>query len=171
MRGKLVYVVALSALVLGSHSTSALDLVKEGGNFLDSLSGGTASQSLSVGEIAGGLKDALKVGTGNVVRQLGRENGFNNDPLIHIPLPDSLKTVPSALDKIGMSSMLDDLEVKLNRAAEQATPEAKKLFWGAIERNDFGRCTGNLQWTGRRGDALFSEKDVRALGWRDDTNC
>ena len=133
MRGKLVYVVALSALVLGSHSTSALDLVKEGSNFLDNLSGGTASQSLSVGEIAGGLKDALKVGTGNVVRQLGRENGFNNDPLIHIPLPDSLKTVPSALDKIGMSSMLDDLEVKLNRAAEQATPEAKKLFWGAIE--------------------------------------
>ncbi|MDP2105001.1 MAG: DUF4197 domain-containing protein, partial [Desulfobulbaceae bacterium] len=29
--------------------------------------------------------------------------------------------------------MLDDLEVKLNRAAETATPQAKQLFWQAIE--------------------------------------
>jgi hypothetical protein len=31
-----------------------------------------------------------------------------------------------------MDSMLDDLELKLNRAAEIATPKAKILFWDAI---------------------------------------
>jgi hypothetical protein len=32
-----------------------------------------------------------------------------------------------------MSYLLDDLELKLNRAAEQATPQAKVLFFSAIE--------------------------------------
>ena len=37
-----------------------------------------------------------------------------------------------ALAKIGQADMLDDLELRLNRAAEAATPEAKKLFSDAI---------------------------------------
>ena len=78
------------------------------------------------------MKDALRVGTETVVGQLGQLDGFNADPAIHIPLPDSLKQVNSALSAIGMSSMMDDLELKLNRAAEAATPPAKKLFWDAI---------------------------------------
>jgi len=36
------------------------------------------------------------------------------------------------LGKVGMSHLLDDLELKLNRAAEVATPKAKELFWQAI---------------------------------------
>ena len=31
-----------------------------------------------------------------------------------------------------MSGMLDDLELRLNRAAEVATPKAKEIFWQAI---------------------------------------
>ena len=121
-------------LALASSAAPALDVLKESGDFLDSLSSDSASESLSVGEIAGGLKDALKVGTGNVVGQLGTQDGFNADSTIRIPLPDSLITVRDALDKVGMADMLDDLEVKLNRAAEEATPKAKKLFLNAINK-------------------------------------
>jgi len=38
---------------------------------------------------------------------------------------------------VGKSSLLDVLEVKLNRAAEVATPKAKKLFWQAISEMTF----------------------------------
>ena len=31
-----------------------------------------------------------------------------------------------------MSSLTDDLELRLNRAAEAAAPEAKEVFWEAI---------------------------------------
>jgi hypothetical protein len=31
-----------------------------------------------------------------------------------------------------MSFMMDDLELKLNRAAEEATPPAKELFWNSV---------------------------------------
>ncbi len=36
------------------------------------------------------------------------------------------------LKTIGMSGLADDLELRLNRAAEAAAPEAKELFWQAI---------------------------------------
>ena len=114
----------LTALVLLAHSVYAFDLLKEGGKFFDSFSGG--SKDLSVGEIAGGLKDALRVGTESVVGQLGTTDGFNQDPAIHIPLPKSMKTVQSTLSKLGMSGMLDDLEVRLNRAGRNRNPESKR---------------------------------------------
>ncbi len=93
---------------------------------------GAQQSMLSNTDIVAGLKDALRVGSDHVVDQLGAANGFNKDSSVHIPLPDSLKIVQSALSRIGMSSMVDELELKLNRAAEEATPKAKKLFWDAI---------------------------------------
>ena len=88
--------------------------------------------SLSSDEISGGLKDALRVGTETVVGNLGQEGGFNLDSIIHIPLPDQLAQVQDVLGKIGLDSMLTDLELRLNRAAEIATPKAKELFISAI---------------------------------------
>ncbi len=92
------------------------------------------NSKLSISEIAGGLKDALKVGTENVVKQLGKINGFYNDKKVHIPLPKNLQKVKKVLNRIGMGKELNDLELKLNRAAEIATPKAKKLFWNAISQ-------------------------------------
>jgi hypothetical protein len=107
--------------------------LEEGKELLEGLTKKQAAgDSLSVEEIGAGLREALRVGTGRVVRQLGQVGGFNSDPAVHIPLPDSLDSVKSALEKVGMDSMLADLETKLNRAAEVAAPKAKALFWSAI---------------------------------------
>jgi hypothetical protein len=95
-------------------------------------SGGALTIALGAGDIAAGLRDALKIGTERVVGTVGRTDGFNKDPDIHIPLPESLRTVQSALQAVGMGDMGRDLELKLNRAAEAATPKAKALFWDAI---------------------------------------
>ncbi len=87
---------------------------------------------LSQEEIHGGLKEALRVGTETVVAQLGATGGFNADPAIHIPLPGGLDGVRSALGRVGLGSQLDDLELRINRAAEVATPKARALFLEAI---------------------------------------
>ena len=116
-------------------------LIGIGGNasadWLDKLKGlvGGADeeqQSLSSDDIGGGLKEALRVGTENVVSNLGVTDGFNLDPTIRIPLPEQLGQVKDVLGKIGMDSMLIDLETRLNRAAEAATPKARQLFITAI---------------------------------------
>ena len=86
----------------------------------------------SYAEIGEAFKQALRIGTENVVIQLGTMDGFNADPSIHIPLPEELNTIKTMLSKIGMSQLSDDLELKLNRAAESATPKAQKLFLQAI---------------------------------------
>ncbi|MEH6468184.1 MAG: DUF4197 domain-containing protein [Porticoccus sp.] len=91
-----------------------------------------ALSTLSVEDISAGLKDALKVGTENVVAQLGKPDGFNLDEAIHIPLPVEIQQAKGLLDTVGMGGMLADLETKLNRGAEAATPKAKELFWTAI---------------------------------------
>jgi hypothetical protein len=83
-------------------------------------------------EIAAGLREALKVGSGRVVTTLGRPGGFLDDPKVRIPLPAPLARVQSSLRTIGASGLVDDLELRMNRAAEQATPIAKDLFWQAI---------------------------------------
>ena len=105
---------------------------EKGAGFLRSLTKSHVKDSLTAEEIGAALKDALRVGSENVVARLGRLDGFNTDSAIHIPLPEQLNTVKSMLKKVGMSRLLEDLELKLNRAAEVATPKAKKLFWEAI---------------------------------------
>lgn len=122
---------AIFGLVSACSSTNG-GLMEQGKSLLGGAMGSGSAGALTNTDIASGLKEALRVGTERVVGQLGQADGFNNDPSVHIPLPDQLKTVQSALSKVGLSSMVDDLEVKLNRAAETATPKAKKLFWQSI---------------------------------------
>lgn len=88
-------------------------------------------------EVGEAFKQALSIGTENVVSQLGTIDGFNNDPSIHIQLPEELNTIKTMLSKVGMSQLVDDLELKLNRAAESATPKAKNLFLKAITEMTF----------------------------------
>ncbi len=85
-------------------------------------------------KISDALREALEIGTSNVVARLGITDGFLKDPKVHIPLPNALGRVDSVLEKAGMSYLTDDLEVQINRAAEQATPKARKLFISAIKK-------------------------------------
>jgi hypothetical protein len=112
----------------------------KGSDLLNNLGGGRAkSGTLNPGvlsdlDISKGLVEALKVGTARVVSTLGQIDGFNKSPDLHIPLPSSLAKVQKALGAVGMGSLADDLELRLNRAAESATPRAKTLFLNAINQ-------------------------------------
>jgi len=96
------------------------------------LPASVVASAVGQSDIAAGLKEALSVGTTRVVGKIGRVDGFNADPAIHIPLPGGFQTVKSAMDGLGMGSMVDDLELRLNRAAESAVPLAKDVFIQAI---------------------------------------
>jgi hypothetical protein len=90
------------------------------------------AEQLTPEDITNAVKDALRVGTGRVVDRVGAVDGYNADPAIHVPLPENMKQVDEALSAIGMGSLMDDLELRLNRAAEAAAPQAKDLFFQAI---------------------------------------
>lgn len=92
---------------------------------------------LESSEVSDAFKEALRIGTDAVTKQLGAEDGFNTDQFIHIPLPTELKAMRAMLDKVGMAGVADDLELTLNRAAEAAAPKARDLFVDAIAEMSF----------------------------------
>ncbi len=108
------------------------------------LGSGSGNGGLSTADIASGLREALKVGTDRLTSRLGAVNGFNADPTVHIPLPESLQRVQSTLRRFGLSGMADDLETRLNRAAEAAVPKGRKLFRDAIQRMTLDDARGIL---------------------------
>ncbi len=91
-----------------------------------------AAASLSNDKITAGLKEALKVGTGRAVAATGKPDGFLKNEAIKILLPDKLRTAAKGMRLMGMGPQLDELEVGMNRAAEQATPLAKQIFVDAV---------------------------------------
>ena len=128
---------ATFCLMVGMVATAQSGWLDKGTSILKSISGEKKTADLTTGDISSAFKEALHIGTENVVAQLGQADGFNADSAIHIPLPKQLDTVKSVLSKIGMSQSIDDLELKLNRAAEAATPKAKALFKEAITSMTF----------------------------------
>lgn len=127
-------VAATSVAVAAPASAQSLfeRLNKATGGLTDRLGSGGGAAALTDDEIGRGLREALRVGTERLVGRLGATDGFNGDPQVRIPLPDSLQRVQATLQRFGLSGMADDLELRLNRAAEAATPKAKELFFDAI---------------------------------------
>lgn len=130
LKHSLILFIVTSVIVITPLQAGWFDKIKE---VINTGGGGSSTSSVTDNEIAGALKDALSAGSENVVSQLSAPGGFNSDPKIRIPLPDSLQTVQKTMNKFGMGSSLNSLENKLNEAAETATEKAKPLLLNAIK--------------------------------------
>lgn len=97
----------------------------------------TQNTNFSTNQLESAFREALSIGSKTVIAQIGSEDGFNLDPKIHIPLPSSLNTLKSGLAKFGMGAYAEELELTLNRAAEEAMPETKQIFLNAIQSMSF----------------------------------
>jgi hypothetical protein len=121
---------ALVLLPLDASAQTANDFLRALGNQGGARPGGGAS--LSQGDIGLGLKDALKVATRKVVGQVGRSDGYFGDAAIRIPLPGPLERIAGPMRSFGAGALLDDLSLRMNRAAEQAAPRALDIFVNAV---------------------------------------
>ena len=125
-----------ACLAVLSFAQSPLDqiLKRPGNTSQSSTPGGLA---LSNDKIAAGLKEALTLSTGKAVAATGRPDGYLKNEAIKILLPDKLRTVASGMRLIGRGADVDELEVAMNRAAEQAAPLAKPIFIDAVKKMSF----------------------------------
>ena len=127
-----VLTVGLALSIPPVHAQGLLDLGK---NLLKGLGDSSSSNGVSGltgGEITSGLREALRIGVERVIGTLGQTDGFDKVADVHIPLPEGLKNVQEMLAGIGMSGLADELELRLNRAAETAVPKTQMLFSDAI---------------------------------------
>jgi hypothetical protein len=122
------------ALCCSTYAAAQLDeVLKQAGKALERRD----TSSLSDDKIIAGLKQALEVSTGKAVSLTGRPDGFLKNEAIKILLPPKLQTVGKGLRLLGMGAKVDELEVGMNRAAEQATPQAKQIFLAALKKMTF----------------------------------
>jgi hypothetical protein len=136
-----------AALLTGLAALTSLELqaqtLKDLQGGLGALGlGSKSSTSVAPANVEAGLIEALVVGSERVIGKLGAVNGFNDDPLVHIPLPQGFREAQSALRMAGLSGMADDLELRMNRAAEQATPIARDVILDAIHGLSFDDAMG-----------------------------
>jgi hypothetical protein len=92
---------------------------------------------LSDAKIASGLKEALKIGTQNAVNLTGKTGGYFTNEAIKILLPEKLRVMEQGLRAAGYGPQVDELVLSMNRAAEQAAPYAKQIFWDALGKMTF----------------------------------
>jgi len=92
---------------------------------------------LSDSKIVAGLKEALQVGTGNAINLTGRVDGFFKNAAIKILLPKQLDPLAKGLRIAGQGQMVDEFVLSMNRAAERAAPEARRMFVDAIKQMSF----------------------------------
>ncbi len=85
-------------------------------------------------EASGGLKEALVVAAQNAVSKLGATDGFFGNPQVKIPLPATMQKAEKAMRMFGMGKQADDLVLKMNRAAEEAVPEARTLLIDSVKK-------------------------------------
>jgi len=93
-----------------------------------------ATFQLSNSEVTRGLKDALIQGAGKAVAELGKDNGFLENPKVKIPLPDHLQRAEKTLRFLGMGKQADELVLRMNRAAEAAVPHARELLVNSVKQ-------------------------------------
>lgn len=85
-------------------------------------------------EAALGLKDALSQGVTNGADLVSKLDGYFGNPTIKIPWPQDAVKVMNTLNDLGLSKLVDDVVLTVNRAAEDAATRAKPIFINAIKQ-------------------------------------
>lgn len=101
-------------------------------------------------EVILGLKEALTIGTDSSIAKVSATNGFFKDQMIKILLPPEAKIITDNLDNpvlksLGVSSMIDDVILRMNRSAEEASLKAKPIFVNAIKSMSISDAFGILR--------------------------
>lgn len=132
-------ITTLSALIFFSFSLFAQNdsTNKLGGLFKKAtsvLSKNSSSSSLSSDQIVSGLKEALSLGAQKSGDKLSVTDGFFKDAAVKILLPKEVQDVEKKMRMLGMGKSVDNAELSMNRAAEDASKSAAPIFLSAIKQ-------------------------------------
>jgi hypothetical protein len=90
---------------------------------------------LTEAEVINGLKEALITGARNSANKLSVENGYFGDASVKIFLPEEAKIMVNNISKIpGGDKLVQDVILRINRAAEDAAKEAAPVFVNSVKQ-------------------------------------
>jgi RNA binding exosome subunit len=118
----------------------------------------TSQESLDENTVIAGLKEALSRATDNAVSSVAALNGYLGNEAIRILVPEKIRTVADTLKRFGFQQQVDDFVLSMNRAAENAAPQAKSYFLEAIKEMTFEDAQKILKGNDTAATAYFREK-------------
>jgi hypothetical protein len=125
----------LAAVVLLAGCAEVMSLLEE-----------AAPAPLTEREVADGLKEALTTGARNAAARLAAENGYYSDEALRIPLPDEARVIVDNISRIpGGEKLVEDVVIRINRAAEDAAGEAAPVFVSAVTEMTIADAFGILR--------------------------
>lgn len=116
---------------------------------------GASVAGLSQDQVAGGLKEALGKGVQQAIGMLGKPDGFLKDASVKIPMPQSLQKVEKGLRAVGQEQLADEFVTTMNRAAEQAVPEAAAVLADSIKQMSISDAKSILTGTNNAATEYF----------------
>lgn len=160
-------VILMIGVCLSGYSVAQINLGKLKEKAEGAVSGnGSAGSGLTNDEVIAGLKEALSVGTDKSSAMASKEDGFFKNPAIKIPFPPEAQKVKDKAIKWGMQSQVDEFVMTMNRAAEEASKEAKPIFLNAVTGMSVGDGFAILKGEDNAATAYLSGKtraDLKVL--------
>lgn len=106
----------------------------------------TGTLPLTEADVIAGLKEALTTGAKNSAQRLAAENGYYGDAAVKILLPPEARTIVDNISRLpGGEKLVEDVVLRINRAAEDAAKEAAPIFVNSITSMSIADAWGILK--------------------------
>jgi hypothetical protein len=139
------------------------DLLDSAKQLASSSTAQSAAAALPQDQVVQGLKEALSKGVQNAIAQLGHDGGFLTNASVKILIPDKLKSVEKAMRSAKQDKLADDFIETMNHAAEQAIPEAAKVFGDAVSGMSIDDAKSILAGSTNAATVYFQKKTRETL--------
>jgi hypothetical protein len=104
------------------------------------------SLPLTEADVVAGLKEALNTGARNSAQKLAAENGYYADLAVKILLPEEARVIVENVSRIpGGEKLVEDVILRINRAAEDAAKEAAPIFVNSVTKMSIADAFGILR--------------------------
>jgi len=105
-----------------------------------------ANAPLTEVDVAKGLKEALTIGSKNASSILSAVDGYYGDELVKILLPEEASVIIDNISRIpGGDKLVEDVILRINRAAEDAAKEVAPIFVNSITQMTINDAFGILR--------------------------
>lgn len=121
------------------------------------------NSKISQKEISKGLTEALIQGCNYAVTEASKENGFNKNELIRIPFPKEAKKIKKTLADIGFKKSIQEFEIKMNEAAENASKEALNILITEVKKIKFNDAKEILKGEDNAATKYLEKKSYDSL--------
>ncbi|MGX9416701.1 DUF4197 domain-containing protein [Vibrio sp. RC27] len=123
----------------------------------------SSSSDLSNSTVSSAVKEALTLGVDYAVTSLGADDGYLNNDLVKIALPENLQSVESLIRKAGGDEIADNLINSMNSAATKAAPETASIFVDAINNMSLDDAKAILNGGDNAATEYFSANTTDSL--------